>query len=392
MRNQSLTAVVTARFISLIGTNMTVVALPWFVLSTTGSTTKMGLVLACQTLPTVVLGVPGGAAVAALGSRRALVLGDAVRAPLLTAVPLLALFGLLSFPALLALVSLVGVFTVPYTAAASALLPDLVGDDEREVARAQGALQVAVQLTGIVGPAVAGILIPFIGVSKVLYLDAASYALSASILFAFVRRPTSASISTDRTSMFVGIRFMFSDALLRSILTGAFMAHIAFAALMASLPVLAFREFHDARVGGFLFATIAAGSVFGGILAMRLARQVRPLTLACSGFAVMAAPIWVLVAGRPLILVTVVVGAFGVGSQLGVSPITAVLTTRAPAKIRSQTVSAFLAISNAGVPLGSAITGTLIVGAGFGVTYAIVAASMTAATLLLILNVRRLHV
>src|SRR5947199_9408447 len=82
-------AVVLARFISLTGTNMTTVALPWFVLATTGSTTKMGLVLACATLPAFVLGIPGGSVVALLGARRSLINADALRAPLLMSVPVL---------------------------------------------------------------------------------------------------------------------------------------------------------------------------------------------------------------------------------------------------------------------------------------------------------------
>ena len=112
-----------ARFVSLTGTNMTTVALPWFVLATTGSTTKMGLVLACQTLPAFLLGIPAGGLVASLGPRRALVLGDSLRAPLLAAVPALHRLGVLSFPLLLVLVTVIGVFSVPYAAAASSILP-----------------------------------------------------------------------------------------------------------------------------------------------------------------------------------------------------------------------------------------------------------------------------
>ena len=127
---------------------MTTVALPWFVLATTGSTTKMGLVLACQTLPAFVLGIPGGSVVAILGARRSLVLGDVLRAPLLIAVPVLHSVGVLSFPTLLALVTVIGVFSVPYAAAAGSLLPEIVGENEREVARAQAALQVATHAIG----------------------------------------------------------------------------------------------------------------------------------------------------------------------------------------------------------------------------------------------------
>jgi MFS family permease len=390
LRSRQLRAVVVARFVSLTGTNMTLVALPWFVLATTGSTTKMGIVLACETLPGVVAGVPGGAAVARLGPRRALIVADAARAPLLIAVPALFAAKALPFAALLALVSLIGLFTVPYSAASSALLPTLVGDDPREVTRAQSALQVAAQVTGVLGPLAAGALIPLGGAPRLLYLDGASYAFSALIVALSLERATGRRCPRHKQGLLVGVRFMFSNPLLGSILTAALAAHVAFAALTTSLPVLAYREFHDARTAGTLFTAIAAGSIAGGLAALRLARKVPPLVLGCAGFALMAVPLWFLLAPRTAVLAAVVVAAFGFGTQIGVSPITAVLTTQSPESIRPQTVSSFLAISNAGVPAGSAVTGIAIASAGFGATYAAIAALMTVAAILLTANVRRL--
>jgi predicted MFS family arabinose efflux permease len=60
-----------------------------------------------------------------------------------------------------------------------------------------------------------------------------------------------------------------------------------------------------------------------------------------------------------------------------------------PAPIRPQVVSAFLAITSAGTPLGAAVTGYAIAGVGFRPTYVGIAAVMTLATLLLALCVRR---
>ena len=367
---------------------MTTVALPWFVLATTGSTTKMGLVLACQTLPALVLGIPGGAVVAALGARRSLVLGDAVRAPLLAAVPLLHAGGALSFPALLALVAVIGVFSVPYAAAASSLLPDLVGSDEREVARAQAGLQVAIQVSGIVGPVTAGALIPLLGAPQLLYVDAASYAVSALIMLAGVRGGRAMPRAARRRGLLAGVRHVLADPLLASIVTVALAAHVALAALFASLPALAFREFHDARTAGGLFTADAVGSVIGGLLTLRLARRFDPLHLGIAGFAAMAAPIWLLTIATPLQLALVVMFVFGLGGPLAVSPISALLTTRAPAEVRPKVVAAFLSITSAGTPLGAAVTGYAIASAGFGVTYAGIAASMTLATVLLAWCVR----
>jgi MFS family permease len=298
-RNRPLTAVVAARFVSLLGTNMTVVALPWFVLATTGSTARMGIVLACQTLPALALGIPGGSVVAAVGPRRALVFCDALRAPLLVSVPILHASGVLSFPLLLVLVTLIGLFSVPYASASSSLLPELVGEEEREVARATAALQVAIQTTGIVGPLTAGLLIPLIGAPQLLFLDGASYAFSALIVLAFVRIGHGRARAERRRGVLVGVRRIFADSLLLSIVAVALVAHIGLAALFASLPALAFHVYDDARTAGLLFAADAAGSVLGGLAALRLARRVAPLDLGVAGFAAMAAPLWLLVAATP---------------------------------------------------------------------------------------------
>ena len=391
LRDRTLAAVVSARFISLTGTNMTVVALPWFVLATTGSTTKMGLVLACQTLPAFALGIPGGQVVALLGPRRALVLGDALRAPLLAAVPILHWAGVLSFPVLLVLVTVIGVFSVPYAAAASSLLPDVVGEDEHEVARATAALQVAIQTTGVIGPVLAGVLIPVVGAPQLLFLDGASYAVSALLVTVLVRVGHARPRAERRRGLLVGVRLIRSDSLLSSIVLVALAAHVALAALFASLPALAFRSFDDARTAGVLFSADAVGSVLGGFAALWLARRVKPLRLGIAGFALMSAPIWVLAAATPLPVAVAALFLFGVGGPLGVSPVSAILTMRAPAEIRPQVVSAFLAITSAGTPLGAAVTGYAIARAGFGATYAGVAAAMSLATLLLAWSVYRVE-
>jgi predicted MFS family arabinose efflux permease len=256
-----------------------------------------------------------------------------------------------------------------------------VGDDEREVARAQAALQVAIQVTGVIGPVLAGVLIPLISAPRLLYADGASYAVSALIVLAGVHGGR--AVPARRRGVLAGAKHVFGDSLLASIVAVALVAHVALAALFASLPALAFREFHDARSAGVLFASDAVGSVLGGVVALRLARRVAPLRVGVAGFALMSAPIWLLTIATPLPLAVAVMFVFGLGGPLGVSPISALLTTRAPADVRPKVVAAFLSITSAGTPLGGAVTGYAIARAGFHATYAVVAAAMTLATLLL---------
>ena len=96
----------------------------------------MSIVLAVEILPIALLGIPSGALIAKLGARTTMVLGDAGRAPLMLAIPLLHEAGLLSFPLLLVCVFALGCFIAPYFSAQRLILPELVGDDEATVAQA----------------------------------------------------------------------------------------------------------------------------------------------------------------------------------------------------------------------------------------------------------------
>ena len=89
LRNRSLAAILSAELVSLTGSAMTLVALPWFVLLTTGSTAKMGWVLAAELLPVGIFGIPSGSVIARLGAKRTMNISDAARVPLMTAIPVL---------------------------------------------------------------------------------------------------------------------------------------------------------------------------------------------------------------------------------------------------------------------------------------------------------------
>jgi hypothetical protein len=87
LRNRSLLALLAAELVSRAGSQMTFLALPWFVLVTTGSPAKMGIVLAVELLPTALLGVPrersprGSGAADHAGS-------DLARVPLMASLPI----------------------------------------------------------------------------------------------------------------------------------------------------------------------------------------------------------------------------------------------------------------------------------------------------------------
>src|SRR2546430_3187298 len=166
---------------------MTWLALPWFVLTTTGSAGKMTLVLASEAVGLVSMGLPGGTILTRLGPRWTMMIADGARAPFMLIIPLLYWSGALTFPLLLGLVFVVGALSGPYFAAQRTLVPELVGEAENVVGKANVFLQSAQRVTMLLGPAVAGVLIAWVGAPSVLVIDAATYVVSFVLVGAFVR-------------------------------------------------------------------------------------------------------------------------------------------------------------------------------------------------------------
>ena len=149
---RSVFAVLSAEIISSLGSQMTFLALPWFVLTTTGSTTRMGIVLAAELLPIALLGIPSGVVVSRLGARRTMLVADLARVPIMVSIPVLHEAGLLSFPLLLVLVFLLGTFIAPYFSAQRLVLPELVGEDEATLTQANAVVETGTRLTLMAGP------------------------------------------------------------------------------------------------------------------------------------------------------------------------------------------------------------------------------------------------
>ena len=88
-RKAPLVALFAAEMVSLTGNMMTMVAIPWFVLQTTGSAARTGIVAAAGLVPIVVSGFMGGALVDRLGYRRASIVADLASSGAVAAIPLL---------------------------------------------------------------------------------------------------------------------------------------------------------------------------------------------------------------------------------------------------------------------------------------------------------------
>ncbi|MEW1656766.1 MULTISPECIES: MFS transporter [unclassified Streptomyces] len=354
-----LRTVLSAEVLSMTGSQLSAVAMPWFVLETTGSSGAMGRVMAAQMIAVAVFGVMGAALAGRLGPRRVMLLSDLTRGPLVALVPLLHHAGLLPLPVFMVLLFAVGAFYAPYTASQQALLPALVGDDEEQLSRANALLQGATRLTVLLGPPTAGVLIAWLGASTVLVLDAASYLLSAALLRHGLPQALALPAPTVRPRIRDAFGALRRDRLLSHWTVGQILGETTWQALFAMLPVLALLHYGgSSALAGLLLGAFGGGALLGTLLVGRALRRFSATRLTLYGrlgqvaaFAVLPLPL------GPLGL-TALLATAGLLNGLSNAPMVAVRTTRIPAPLRSATLTVIAAAGLTGGTLGLLGAGT----------------------------------
>jgi MFS family permease len=389
IRDRSFLALLAGEFVSRLGSQLTTLALPWFVLVTTGSASKMGLVFAVELAPIALLGIPSSALVERFGPKRWLVAMDAIRAPIVAAIPILHATGNLSFGLILLLGALHGTFSVGYFASQRMILPSVVGEDEQRLAQANGLVEGTTNVTNLAGPALAGVLIAVMGAANVLWLDAASYLVSVVLIGVFVRvRRTKLEESERVRGVFAGLRYLRTDTLLARVSLSSLLFGFAFPMLAASFPVLAYEQYdRNPRVAGFLFAVIGVGQVIGSLLTYRLVTRIKPMRLASYAALGTGPPLWFLVPHLPLAVVAVALAVIGASVPLINAPYIGMLTVRVPPALRGHVLQSIITINQVLGPVGYVLAGFLFTRIGLHETYAVMAVLGTFATLNFIVSV-----
>ena len=340
-----LLALIAAEVISSVGSLMTVVALPWFVLETTGSPVRMSVVLAAESASMLVVGIPSSRLVARIGSRRALILCDAVWAPVTALIPILHFAGALSFPWLVVLAFLIGVPWAAHAGSQSAVVPELLGEDVGRVAQANALLQTLSRLAYFVGPALGGVLLATFGAPTVLLIDAGSFVVSLLLVAAFI--PAAEHRAEDTTPLAIsgGLRFIRRDAWMRPLTAAQALSQAAFMGMTAAIPVLAFATYdRNAQLAGLLLGIWGGGAMVGSMIAMRLVRWRDPYRLATVAWTLQALPLWAILVSRSAVVAIVALALSGVANGVRVPPIIGLTMQRIPRRIRAETMTAASAL------------------------------------------------
>jgi MFS family permease len=174
--------------VSLLGDGFFYIALAWQVYSISNIPTAMSIVGVTWTLPSVLFVLIGGAFSDRIDRRRLMISADLVRASAIGAMAVLSATGVIELWHVAVLIIFVGAGDAFFNPASTAIVPDLVPEDELPAANALAAMYRNL-MQRLLGPALAGIVIAAFGPAAGLGFDALSFVASAVAVFAIRTRP-----------------------------------------------------------------------------------------------------------------------------------------------------------------------------------------------------------
>lgn len=372
--------------ISLVGTWMQSVAQSWLVYVLTHSATDLGLAVAIQTIPVLVLGPYGGVIADRVDKRRLMIALQAAMGVQALVLGILTVLGAVRFWEILVLALILGINNTFENPARQAFVLEMVGPDE--VRNAVSLNSTLLNAARAIGPAVAGILIATVGDGICFLLNAVSFIAVVFSLATMDPKLLQPSPPAGRAKGQVREGFRYVARTPRLAVPLVMMAIVGTLAyeFQVVLPVLAKATFHGgAEAYGFMTAAMGIGAVLGGLVtAARGKTGLRPFTIAAGGFALAIA----IAAVSPVLsieLVGLAIVGYASVSFLAIGNTT--LQLEADPSMRGRVMSLWAVAFLGTTPIGGPLLGWIIavssgrVGLGVGAVSCAVAAAIGAGAL-----------
>ncbi len=376
-RRLALFALLSAILISNIGNTVARLAVPWYVLATTESPSRTGLAAFFGMAPLVFGAFFGGMVADELGFKRTSVLADLLSGLSIAGIPLLASMVGLPFPVLLALVALGALFDSSGDTARSALILGLADEAHMSLERVNSLEEVAIRLPLLIGPPIAGSLIAVLDASSVLWLDAASFGLSALVVSLLVT--VSGRTSREEFALgyggdlLQGVRVVYKNPALLTVvrlnaLTSAMLAPLA----SVLMPVYMRGIGRTALDLGLLIAVVGVGGLIGvgtfyiagQRIPRRLLMSVGPLGLGAVALALATVPPYGVMAVAGF-LGGIAFGPFG-------PLLTTIAAEQTPEPVRGRVFGTLIALATVASPVGVLLAGLALQVVGVRPTIALI--------------------
>jgi len=278
----------TGQSISLAGTWMQMTAQSWLVLLLTHSSTKLGLVVALQTLPVLLLGPYGGVVADRVDKRKLMIVLQIAMGCQALALGLLTVFGVVRFWEVCLLAVILGLNNAFENSARQAFVREMVG--KTELRNAITLNSVTVNAARAVGPAIGGVLIATVGVGVCFLVNAASFVAVVTSLIIMNTAALRPSTPAPRASgqLREGLRYAARTPDIAIPLAMMGLVGLLAYEFQVSIPVLAKQTFHGgSEAYGFLTAAMGIGAVIGGLFTAARGRTgLRSMIIAGTGFGV----------------------------------------------------------------------------------------------------------
>lgn len=348
----------TGQAISMVGTWMQRIAQSWLVLELTGSGTALGIVVALQTLPILILGPYGGVIADRMDKRRLMIGLQSMMGVLALVLGTLTITGEVRLWHVYVLALLLGFNNCFENPARQAFVLEMVGP--KDLRNAVSLNSVLVNCARAVGPAVAGIIIATGGLGLCFLLNAVSFVAVVISLTTLDVSALNRSVPTVRSRGQLREGFSYvrrTPTLAIPLLMMGLIGCLAYE-FQVVLPVLADRTFHGgAQTYGFMMGAMGIGAVVGGLyVAAKGTTGLRPLVGSTGVFGVVILGAAV-APNLPLELVAMTL--VGAASVSVLSKGNSTLQLEAAPHMRGRVMALWVVASLGSTPIGGPVVGAV---------------------------------
>ncbi|MEU8261829.1 MFS transporter [Micromonospora sp. NPDC048999] len=363
---RELYTLVGADLLSNLGTRISVVTIPWLVLETTGSPTRMGLVAAAETLPYMLSSALATPWADRFGVRRTAVTVDAASA---AAMAVVALAPWLGFGALVALVAVAGglrgigdrVKHVMFKPAAERAGVPLI--------RLTSAYDGLVRGLMLFGAVLGGLLIDWVGVTRAIWIDSATFVVCALLIGLLVRPPAPANPAPRESYLRAlrgGFGYLRSDRTLLTMLVAVSATNMfATASVAVWIPLWVSRVLGDPAGFGLVLGVFSGGALLGNLLFTVAGPRLPRRAMFALGLALSGAPRLVTLALTDRLAVVLTVTFVSGIAIATVNPLLgAALYERVPESLQTRVLGISGSVAFVGMPVGALVGGWSVAALG----------------------------
>jgi DHA3 family tetracycline resistance protein-like MFS transporter len=256
----------TGMSVSLVGDGIFLVALAWQVSELSNDPSALGWILAAYMTPLVVFVLAGGVLTDRIERRKMMVAADVIRALAIGTAGALAIAGVLELWQLAICAAATGLGDALFAPAFGSIVPELV--PREALAQANALDQFVRPIAGVIGPALAGLLIAVSGAGVALVVDAATFGASTATALMLAPRPLAAKAGRSAwRDVREGFAFVRARPWLWATLLVAGLLNASPAARNVLLPFVVKDDLHaSAAALGAIYSATAVGALSSALV------------------------------------------------------------------------------------------------------------------------------